>query len=141
MAQDPGKMSRNPRGSVYTSSTGLSSPSDTEHLRRQIAETRAGMTDTIDAIQDRVHPRNLIKRAKESFKESTVERVKNIAEAAGNTAGYLVARTAKTRTRVKRITQENPVPAIVVSVAAVWLLLRALRRTRRREYLYEEPAF
>ena len=141
MAQDPSKIIRNPRESMYGGSTGLSSPSDTEKLRRQIADTRAGMTDTIDAIHDRVSPRSLLNRAKATVKESTIGRVKNLAETAGNTAGHLVARTAKTRARVMRITRENPVPAFVVSIAAVWLLIRARRHSRRRGYLYEEPAF
>src|SRR5262249_21653886 len=115
--------------------------SDTEQLRQQIANTRAGMTQTIDAIHDRVNPRTLLKRAKETVRESTIGRVRNLAETAGNTAGHLVARTAKTRQRVMKITREHPVPAVVVSVAAIWLLMRARRHSRRRGYLYEEPAF
>ena len=154
MAQDPSKMTRNPRVDYGTSTSGLSSTSDTEYLRQQIADTRAGMTDTIDAIHDRVSPRGWMNRAKATLRESTVTRVKNLAQTAGNRArnladtagdraGYLAARTAKTRERVMRITRENPVPAAVVSVAAVWLLVRTLRmRSRRRHnYLYEEPAF
>ena len=154
MAQDPSKMTRNPRVDYGTSTPGLSSTSDTEHLRRQIADTRAGMTDTIDAIHDRVSPRSWLNRAKESVRDSTVTRVrnlaqtagdraKNLAQTAGDRAGYLAARTQKTRERVMRITRENPVPATVVSIAAVWLLVRTLRmRSRRRHnYLYEEPAF
>ena len=141
MAQDPSKVMRNPYG---TSTSGLSSTSDTDYLRRQIADTRAGMTDTIDAIQDRVSPRSWLNRTKESLRESTVNRVRNLAQTAGDRAGYLAARTAKTRQRVMRITRENPVPAAVVSVAAVVLLVRALKmrsNRRRHNYLYEEPAF
>lgn len=154
MAQDPSKVMRNPRGDYGTSTPGLSSTSDTDYLRQQIADTRAGMTDTIDAIHDRVSPRGWLNRAKESMRDSTVTRMRhlaetashrarNLAETAGDRAGYLAARTQKTRERVMRITRENPVPAAVVSVAAVWLLVRTLRmRSRRRHnYLYEEPAF
>jgi len=130
--------------SMGSGSTGMQSPSDTEHLRQQIADTRAGMTDTIDAISDRVNPRNIVNRAKESVRESTIGRMKNLAQTAGSTAGYMMSRTAPTRARVMRITRENPVPAAVVGVAAVWLMVRTMRdgRRRNRSYLYEEePAF
>jgi hypothetical protein len=135
-------MIKNPRGIVTGTYPGPFSSSDPEQLRQQIADTRAGLTDTIDAIQDRVRPRNLMQRAKDSVRETTVERMKNLAETAGDRAGHLYARTAKTRARVVRITRENPVPATVVSLAAVWLLIRSIRNSRRRSsYLYEEPAF
>jgi hypothetical protein len=158
MAQDPSKVIRNPRGST-PGSPGLSSPSDTEHLRQQIADTRAGMTETIDAIQDRVNPRNVMSRAKDNLRQSTVGRVrdmaqsagssvrslaetagsrlKNASDSAGSAAGYVMARTAKPRAQAARMARQYPVAAAVVGGAVVFLLIRALRG-RRGGYLYEE---
>ena len=148
MAQDTNKVMRTPGFS--SGSMAMSSPSDTELLRQQIADTRAGMTDTIDAIQDRVSPRNIVQRAKEtvkeSIRESTVGQVKNLkkfADVAGRTAGVLVARSAKPRERVMRFTRGNPVPAAVVGAAMAWFLVRAFRTVRRRrgrDYLYDDAA-
>jgi len=135
MAQDPSKMTRTPRA---THSMGFPTSSDPEQLRQQIADTRAGMTDTLDAIQDRVKPRNVVNRTVESMKESTMTRMRNFADSVGSAAGYVMARTQQPRARLMRATRQNPVPAAVIGAAAMWMLVRALRSGRRRGYLYEE---
>lgn len=135
MAQDPSKMTRTPRA---THSMGFPTSSDPEQLRQQIADTRAGMTDTLDAIQDRVKPRNVMNRTVESMKESTMSRMRNFADTMGSAAGYVMARTQQPRTKLMRATRQNPVPAAVIGAAAMWMLVRAIRNGRRRGYLYEE---
>jgi hypothetical protein len=129
------------------------STTDPEHLRQQIADTRAGMTDTLDAIQDRVKPRNIMNRTMESVKESTsrtmesvkestMTRMRNFADTVGSAAGFVMARTAQPRAKLVRTTRRHPVPVAMVGVgaAAAWMLVRAVRNGRRREYLYEEEA-
>jgi dihydroneopterin aldolase len=135
MAQDPSKMTRTPRA---THSMGFPRSSDPERLRQQIADTRAGMTDTLDALHDRVNPRNIMNRTMESMKESTMSRVRNLADSVGSAAGYVMARTQQPRERLVRVTKKNPIPAAVIGAAAMWIVVRAIRNGRRREYLYEE---
>ena len=135
MAQDPSKMTRTPRA---THSMGFPTSNDPEQLRQQIADTRAGMTDTLDAIQDRVKPRNVVNRTMESMKESTMSRVRNFADSMGSAAGYVMARTQQPRAKLMRATRQNPVPAAVIGAAAMWMIVRAIRNGRRRGYLYEE---
>ena len=144
MAQDPSKMTRTPRA---THSMGFST-TDPEHLRQQIADTRAGMTDTLDAIHDRVNPRNVMNRTMESVKASTMSRVRNVADSVGSAAGYVssaagyvMERTAQPRAKLMRVTRQHPVPAAVVGAvgaAGAWMLVRAMRNGRRRDYLYDE---
>jgi hypothetical protein len=117
---------------------GFPTSSDPEQLRQQIADTRAGMTDTLDAIQDRVKPRNVVNRTVESMKESTMSRVRNFADSVGSAAGYVMARTQQPRAKLMRATRQNPVPAAVIGAAAMWMIVRAIRSGRRRGYLYEE---
>ena len=135
MAQDPSKVTRTPRA---THSMGFPTSSDPEQLRQQIADTRAGMTDTLDAIHDRVNPRNIMNRTMESMRESTMSRVRNLADSVGTAAGYVMARTQQPRERLVRVTKKNPIPAAVIGAAAMFMVVRALRNGRRREYLYEE---
>ena len=142
MAQDPSKVTRTPRA---THSMGFPVSSDPEQLRQQIADTRAGMTDTLDAIQDRVNPRNVMNRTVESMKESTMSQMRNIADTVGSAAGYVMARTnemmdrtQQPRARLMRVTRQNPIPVAVLGAAAMFMLVRALRSGRRREYLYED---
>jgi len=117
---------------------GFPTSSDPEQLRQQIADTRAGMTDTLDAIHDRVNPRNIMNRTMESMRESTMSRVRNLADSVGTAAGYVMARTQQPRERLVRVTKKNPIPAAVIGAAAMFMVVRALRNGRRREYLYEE---
>jgi hypothetical protein len=135
MAQDPSKMTRTPRA---THSMGFPRSSDPEQLRQQIADTRAGMTDTLDAIQDRVKPRNIMNRTMESMRESTLSRVRHLADSVGSAAGYVMARTQQPRQRLVRVTRQNPIPAAVIGAAAMFMVVRAIRNGRRRGYLYEE---
>jgi hypothetical protein len=127
------------------------STTDPEHLRQQIADTRAGMTDTLDAIQDRVKPRNVMNRTVESLKDSTMSQIeslkdstmsqiRNFADSLGSAAGYIMARTAEPRARLVRTTRQNPIPvaAAGVGAAAAWMLVRKLRNGRRRDYLHED---
>jgi Protein of unknown function (DUF3618) len=136
MAQDANKMTGTPRA---THSMGFST-TDPEHLRQQIADTRAGMTDTLDAIQDRVKPRNVMNRTVESLKESTMSRMRNFADSLGSAAGYVLARTAQPRAKLVRTTRQYPVPVAMAGVGAVaaWMLVRKMRNGRRRDYLHEE---
>ena len=145
MAQDANKGMSTSRTSG-ASTTSLSSPSDTAHLRQQIADTRAGMTSTIDAIQDRVSPRSVIKRTLASIKANTIDRMpelpalRNFAGGAGSAAGYVAARTAPARARAMRATREHPTRTAIVgaaSAAAVWMAIRSFRNGRRRDYLYD----
>lgn len=140
MAQDSSKVMRTPHVTAQGSGMGFSSSSDTEQLRQQIADTRAGMTETIDAIQDRVSPRSILNRTTSSIKDSTMTRMREAAHTLGTSAGYVMARTERARGRMMRMTRENPAASAAVGVAALWLLVRALRGNRRREYLYEEAA-
>jgi hypothetical protein len=116
------------------------STTDPEHLRQQIADTRAGMTDTLGAIQDRVKPRNIVNRTMETVKASTVARMRHFADSVNSAAGYVASRTAQPRAKVMSVTRRHPLPVAIVGVgaAAAWMVVRAVRRGRRREYLYEE---
>ena len=128
MAQDADKVMR-------------TSPSDTEHLRQQIADTRAGMTNTIGAIQDRVNPRSVINRTIASFKATALDRFRNFADSAGSAAGYVAARTGPVRDRAMRETRAHPARAAMVGAAgaaAAWMMIRSLRNGRRRDYMYDQ---
>ena len=138
MAQDANKITRT-----------LASPSDTAHLRQQIAETRAGMTHTIDAIQDRVNPRGVMNRTVASIRSNMLARMRNVADTAGSAAGYIAARTGPARERAMRETarairgtRENPARAAMIGAAgaaAMWMMIRSFRNGRRRmDYLYDQ---
>src|SRR5690606_30934028 len=51
----------------------------TTEIRSDIEQTRGEMQETIDAIEDRLRPRNVAARAAESVRDATVGRVKRAA--------------------------------------------------------------
>jgi hypothetical protein len=51
---------------------GSSASSATDGIRSQIEQTRAEMSETIDAIQDRLSPRRLVSTATETMKDAAV---------------------------------------------------------------------
>jgi hypothetical protein len=108
-----------------------STPS-TERLRSEIEETRAEISETIDAIQSRLRPGQLINRATQAVKESTVERTRHVAAKASQQVTDLRSRSSRTAAEVLQKAKDYPVPASMVGLAVTGLLLSVLRRQRTR---------
>lgn len=81
----------------------------TAELKTQIESTRAQMSQTIDAIQDRLRPKRVLANAKDSIKEAAINRVTAV--------------------------RERPLPAAVAGVSLMTLTAAAVRRRRRRAAL------
>ena len=94
-------------------------------LRAEIAETRVEMTETIEAIQDRLKPANIVANASESVRNATTEKVKQMANTAGDAAERVMNTTFMDTIR------ENPVPAAMIGIGAAWLLIRGRSESRR----------
>jgi hypothetical protein len=109
-----------------------SSTADTEILRSQIEETRAEMSETIDAIQERLRPGRLIEDAKASVKEATVGRVRGLASRAGDTAADLAGQSSETGAAVMNAIRRNPVPSALIGVSAGFVCLYGFRQNARR---------
>jgi hypothetical protein len=104
---------------------------DTERLRAQIEETRTEMSETIDAIQDRLRPGRLMTDAKASVKEATVGRVRDLAIRVGDTAAGLAAHSSDARATVMSAVRRNPVPAALIGASAGLVFVYALKRSAR----------
>ena len=88
------------------------------------------MSQTINAIQERLSPDHLVSETKDAIKDATVERAKQVAQGASRAAD--IARDSfENPGRVLQRVKANPVPAAVIGAAAMWLTVRALRRPRR----------
>ncbi len=78
-----------------------------EVTRVEIERTRADMSETVDAIQDRLSPQNLKEQAKDRVKEATVGKAQE--------AGSGIVNTIKA----------NPLPAALTGIGLGWLLVSA----------------
>jgi hypothetical protein len=82
----------------------------TREIRAEIERTREDMSDTIDAIQDKLRPGNIVAGASERVRNATTERMKQM--------------TGEGR-------RENLIPAALIGVGAAWLLMNRSRDSNR----------
>src|SRR5687768_1504642 len=107
MAQGPGEV----EGTVRT----------TDDLRSQIEQTRAEMSDTIDAIQTRLSPTRAMANVKDSVTDATVGRLQRLAH-----------RTSGSGRSLLETARDIPLPVALLATAAVGLMVRALNNRNRR---------
>jgi Protein of unknown function (DUF3618) len=106
-------------------------PGEVDDIRVQIEQTRAGMSDTIDAIQTRLSPARAIADAKDSVTDATVGRLKRFAHRTPGSGRSLV-----------EMARDNPLAvlgAAAVTAGLTAYLARPARRsstsTRKRQAL------
>jgi len=90
--------------------------------RTEIERTRADMSETVDAIQERLSPGNLKEQAKDRVKEATVGK----AQGAGST--------------IMETIRENPLPAALTGIGLGWLFVSG-RRQRSGQPSYRGRAY
>ena len=103
-------------------------------LRVEIAETRGEMSETIEAIQERLTPSNIVANAKESVRNVTTEKVKQMANTAENAADRVMHNSFMDTVR------ENPVPAAMIGIGAAWLLMKG-RSDSQNDYYYDDAGY
>lgn len=94
-------------------------------LRAEIAETRGAMTETIEAIQERLKPSTLMANASETVRTATTEKVKQMANTAGDAADRMMNNTVMDTVR------DHPVPAAMIGIGAAWLIMKGRSESRR----------
>jgi ElaB/YqjD/DUF883 family membrane-anchored ribosome-binding protein len=105
---------------------------DPDAIRGGIAQTRAAMSQTIDAIQERLAPKRLVADAKEQIREATIGKVQDMASNVRDSAadaGYTIMDTVR----------QNPLPSVMAGAGLAWLLYKSMsmgpaRRPRRGVY-------
>jgi len=103
--------------SATTDDTGGADTDEAAALRTEIEQTRNEMSATIDAIQEKLNPQNIVDQAKETVREATVGRVEQMVSNATDTA-------RETGSSVMDMIQQNPLPAAIVGLGLGWLLMR-----------------
>jgi len=116
---------RTDRAAVATDAELAATPADDpEQIRMQIEQTRDEMSETIDAIQERLSPRNLVEQAKDSVREATVGKVKEMAHNVSDTASGMADTTMEAAGDLAERVKDNPWPAVLLGLGAAWLFLR-----------------
>jgi ElaB/YqjD/DUF883 family membrane-anchored ribosome-binding protein len=100
---------------------------EVERLRADIATTRLELGHTLDAIQERLSPERIKQEAKDSVREATIGRVKQMAKNVGDKA------SDKGR-GILDVIRDNPVPLAMIGLGAGWLLMKSRRRRDYRKH-------
>jgi len=95
----------------------------TDAIRHEIEETRSELSETIDAIQEKLRPRNIVANTAERVKDATSERMKDMASTAAETVGGVMAQTRQAAGGFTESVRQNPIPAALVGIGTAWLLM------------------
>jgi ElaB/YqjD/DUF883 family membrane-anchored ribosome-binding protein len=100
-----------------------SSP-ETEQIRQDIEHTREEMSQTIDAIQDRLSPQRLVHEAQETVRDATVGRIETMVSNVGDRASDMAeAARDLPESFVDRV-RANPLPAALIGIGLGWMFMR-----------------
>ena len=111
------------RGSDYAPAPSTSD--DPDAIRRQIENTRAQMTNTINEIGERLSPDYLIDKAKTSVREATVERFRDMSYQANR-------RVEGMSNSMSDTVRDNPLPVALIGLGLGWLFMSG--RNKRQDY-------
>jgi len=117
---------------------------DTAEIRAGIEETRAEMSGTIEAIQERLNPQHLkeqvkdqvreqFQEAKATVREATIGKAEDMARNVGNTLD-------EARYGLMETIRQNPVPAALVGIGLGWLFMNRQSAPDRRYSRYNDQS-
>ncbi len=133
-----GSTSSRGRGSKTTARAASSTDTDldpetdrkTRQIQAEIADTREELSETIDALQEKLRPSNIVSDATDRVKTATTERVRHMAESAGETAQDMMRNTRHATSGIMDGARQNPIPALMIGIGVCWLLVD---RTRNQD--------
>jgi hypothetical protein len=109
----------------------------TEELVASIDATRDDMTETVEAIGERLDPARIVQDAKETVREATVGKVETMTDYVSEVAGDAGATIQATGGGLVETIRRNPIPAAMAAVGIGWLVThRADGGSRSRDTWY-----
>lgn len=111
---------------------------EVQQTRAQIEQTRAEMSTTIDAIQEKLSPQHIAQQAKDTVKEATVGKAQEMVSNAGGAASDLVNNAGSSAkgfgsTMVETV-KANPVPAALAGIGLGWLFMSGRKQSSESSY-------
>jgi ElaB/YqjD/DUF883 family membrane-anchored ribosome-binding protein len=105
-------------------------PSSPEAIEAEIEQTRAEMSETIDAIQERLSPQQLKEQAKDAVYEATVGRAQQTAKGAGSSMWQTI--------------KQHPLPAAIAGMSLGYLFMKGASGSSSKQQharTYYEPSY
>lgn len=95
----------------------------TAEIRQEIEDTREDLSETIEAIQEKLRPANVVAGATDRVKSATTEKVRHMRHTASEMAD-----------------RQNLLPAALIGIGTAWLLMNRSSRPRTAYWEHDEPA-
>jgi len=92
-------------------------------IQREIEQTRDEMSETIDAIQEKLRPANIVSSATDKIKHATTERVREMTHSAGQAANKVMYGDRYRSGGLLGAIRDNPFPAALFGIGAAWWLM------------------
>jgi hypothetical protein len=123
-SKPPSRTSESTRSARADSDLDAETDRRTREIQGEIAHTRAELSETIDALQERLRPGNIVSDATEKVKTATTERVRSMADTASGTAQGIMEGA-----------RQNPIPALMIGAGVAWMLYDRTRQRGNGRYL------
>jgi len=104
-----------------TDMTGQDEPEETAEIVESIEETRNEMTETVEAIGEKLDPARIVQDAKETVREATVGKVETMAQQATGIAGEAGNTIQQAGGGLVETIKRNPLPAAMAAFGIGWL--------------------
>ena len=114
-----------------TANTEENDEAKAEEIKAGIEQTRTEMSHTIDAIQEKLNPQNIVDQAKESVREATIGRVEDMV----NNVTYTARREGSS---LMDTIKQNPLQAAVAGLSLGWLIMKSRSSSgNQSDYRYD----
>ena len=90
------------------------------------------MSETIDAIQERLSPQRLMDEAKQNVRDATVGKVTTMVNTVTERAAEAGEQVQEQARQAVTYVRDNPIPALLIGAGVTWLLMRS--RAERSAY-------
>ena len=111
-------------------------PDETTRIREEIEQTRANLSGTIEELQDRLRPENLVSQAGDAMRGAVEQKVKTMVNTASNTASRVAEQARSSAESLSSQVQSHPLPSALVLGGLAWWMMRG----RRSSYRYDDGA-
>ena len=118
---------------VDTPDTRTPTADDPAAIRAEIEETRAEMSETIDALQEKLSPQRIMDEAKQTVHDATVGKVTTMMNTVAEKVSDVGSQAQDQAQQAVTYVRDNPMPALLIGAGVTWLLLRS-RGDGRRTY-------
>lgn len=118
---------------------------ETAEIRSNIEQTRAEMSGTIEAIQERLNPQHLKEQVQDQVREQFEEAKATVRDATIGKAEAMVRSAGETvteaRSTIMDTIRQNPLPAALVGIGLGWLFMNSRSSSSRRYQGYDTASY